>query len=362
MTHRSRTPLLGLALAALAAPACAQTVRQEASATPAQAGAELRDPRETHLRNVRQLTFGGQNAEAYFSFDGERLVFQRATGTGECDQIYVMDLDGGDMRQVSTGAGRTTCSYFYPSGERVLYSSTHHYDPACPAPPDFSRGYVWSISPAYDVFVVDTAGGEPRQLTHAFGYDAEATFSPAGDRIAFTSMRDGDLEIYTMAPDGSDVRRLTHRDGYDGGPFFSPDGSRIVYRASYPESAEELADYRALLAEGLIRPGALDIRVMDADGSNKRRITDFPGANFAPYWHPSGEKIIFSSNMDDPRGREFELYLIDVDGTGLERITWSDDFDGFPVFSPDGSHLVFASNRHGSEPGETNVFIAEWVE
>ena len=334
-----------------------------AALPPRASGQHVRtDPRETHLRNLRQLTFGGQNAEAYFSFDGRRLVFQATPLDGDCDQIYSMTIDGSDRRLVSTGAGRTTCAYYYPSGTRLLYSSTHHYDAACPAPPDYSMGYVWPIHPTFDVFVADSAGGAPTQLTHAFGYDAEATFSPAGDRIVFTSMRDGDLELYTMRPDGSDVQRLTHEPGYDGGAFFSPDGSRIVWRAHHPESEQELADYRALLARGLIRPGVLDIYVMNADGSGRRRLTDNGAANFAPYWHPSGEWIVFSSNLDDPRGRDFELYRMRVDGSGLERLTYSAEFDGFPVFSPDGRYLVFASNRHGSQPGETNIFRAEWVE
>ena len=212
------------------------------------------------------------------------------------------------------------------------------------------------------MFVVDTASGELRQLTNEFGYDAEATFSPRGDRIVFTSMRDGDLELYSMAPDGSDVQRLTNSPGYDGGAFFSPDGSKIVWRARYPESEEELGDYRRLLAQGLIRPGQLDIYVMNADGSGKRRLTDNGAANFAPYWHPSAEWIVFSSNMDDPRGRDFEIYRMRVDGSELSRVTFSPEFDGFPVFSPDGRWLVWGSNRNESHEGNTNLFIAEWSE
>lgn len=317
---------------------------------------------ETHLTNIRQLTFGGENAEAYFAFDGDRLIFQATPRGAGCDQIFTMNLDGSDVRQVSTGEGRTTCSYYYPSGDKILYSSTHHFSAACPSPPDFSRGYVWAIYPSYDIFVSNADGSDLQQLTHSFGYDAEATFSPLGDLIVFTSMRDGDLEIYTMKPDGSDVRRLTYELGYDGGPFFSPDGSKIIYRARHPESAEDAADYTSLLAEGLIRPTTLDIFVMDADGSNQIQLTDFGAASFAPFWHPSGEKVIFSSNMDDPAGRDFELYMIDLDGGGLERITTSKGFDGFPVFSPDGRYLVWGSNRAQEFDGETNIFIAEWVE
>ena len=317
---------------------------------------------QVRLSNIRQLTFGGENAEAYFSFDGTRLIFQATPRGAGCDQIFTMNLDGSNVRQVSTGEGRTTCSYYYPSGDKILYSSTHHFSGACPSPPDFSRGYVWAIHPSFDIFVSDVDGSNLRQLTHSFGYDAEATFSPLGDLVVFTSMRDGDLDIYTMKPDGSDVRRLTHELGYDGGPFFSPDGSRIVYRAHHPKDAEGAADYRSLLADGLIRPTTLEIYVMDADGSNRIQLTDNGAANFAPYWHPSGDKIIFSSNLDDPAGRDFELYMINLDGTGLERITTSEGFDGFPVFSPDGRYLVWSSNRRQERDGETNIFIAEWVE
>ena len=322
----------------------------------------LLDSREVHLTNLRQLTFSGENAEAYYSFDGEKLILQSTSQDGSCDQIYTLDVATGERQLASTGLGRTTCSYYYPSGDKILYASTHHWVEACPPSPDMSQGYVWALYPTYDIFAADEDGSNLVQLTSSWGYDAEATFSPTGDKIVFTSMRDGDLEIYTMNPDGSDVRRLTHRLGYDGGPFFSPDGSRIVYRASYPETEGDIRDYRGLLADGLIRPSALDVYVMDADGSNQVRVTDNGAANFGPFFHPSGDKIIFSSNLHDPQGRDFELFMVNVDGTGLERITYSDDFDGFPMFSPDGKHLVFASNRNASHPGNTNVFIAEWVE
>ncbi len=320
------------------------------------------DSREVHLKNLRQLTFSGENAEAYFSFDGSHLIYQsREQGQG-CDQIYTLDLSTGETRLVSTGDGRTTCSYYYPGDDRILYASTHHWDTACPPPPDMSQGYVWALYPTFDIFAADPDGSNLVQLTHSWGYDAEATFSPVEDLIVFTSMRDGDLDIYTMRGDGSDVRRLTDEVGYDGGPFFSPDGTKIVYRAGYPKTDEEMADYKKLLAQGMIRPSALEVFVMDADGSNKVQVTDNGAANFGPFFHPSGEKILFSSNMDDPTGREFDIYMINVDGSGLERITYSGGFDGFPMFSPDGKYLVFGSNRNESHPGNTNVFIAEWVE
>ena len=320
------------------------------------------DARETHLRSLRQLTFDGENAEAYWSFDGAALSFQRTGPQGGCDQIYTMDLASGDTTMVSTGLGRTTCSYFFPGGDRILYASTHAADPACPARPDFSRGYVWAVYSSFDIFVADEEGRVVEQLTDTPGYDAEATISPRGDRIVFTSMRDGDLDVYTMALDGSDVRRITDRLGYDGGAFFSPDGSKIVWRAHYPQTPEEQADYRSLLADDLIRPTVLEIWVANADGSDAHQITGFGAASFAPFFDPSGDRIIFSSNMDDPSGRDFDLYMVDLDGENLERITWAAGFDGFPMFSPDGRYLVFGSNRNESHAGNTNVFVAEWVE
>jgi TolB protein len=319
-------------------------------------------PDEPHLTNLRMLTHGGENAEAYFSRDGTQLIFQ-ATRPGEnrCDQIFVMNVDGGNVRRVSTGEGRTTCAYFFPSGERIVFSSTHEDDPECPAPPDYSRGYVWALY-EYDIYTARPDGSDLRRLTSTSGYDAEATISPDGSSIVFTSVRDGDLEIYTMDADGGNVRRLTHEPGYDGGAFFSPDGRQIVYRAQHPGDAPELAEYQALLRSGLVRPSRLEIWVMDADGGNKRMITDNGAANFAPFFHPSGRKIIFSSNVHDPTSRNFDLYLIGLDGNGLERVTSHPEFDGFPMFSPDGTKLVFASNRGGAQQGDTNVFLADWVE
>lgn len=319
-------------------------------------------PDEPRLRNVRQLTYAGENAEAYFSADGTRIIFQGTRpGQSACDQIFTMDVDGTGVTMVSSGRGRTTCAYWFPAGDRILYSSNHLQTDTCPAPPDYSQGYVWPLDD-HDIFLADPDGGNLQRLTHEPGYDAEATVSPDGRSIVFTSARDGDLDIYVMNADGSDVRRLTDEPGYDGGPFFSPDGSRIVYRAYHPTDPDEIADFRRLLSEGRVRPTQLDIWVMDADGSNKRQVTDNGAANFAPFFHPSGERILFSSNLHDPQGRDFDLYLIGVDGTGLERVTTFDGFDGFPMFSPDGRKLVFGSNRGGAREGDTNVFLAEWVE
>lgn len=314
------------------------------------------------LADIRQLTFGGQNAEAYFSPDDQWLIFQATPDSLACDQIFTMRADGSEKRMVSTGSGVTTCGYFYyPAGKQILFSSTHLVNGACPPRPDYSRGYVWPIHPGYDVFVAGRKGEDLRRLTDAPGYDAEATFSRDGSRIVFTSLRDGDLELYTMNSQGGDVRRLTHRPGYDGGAFFSYDGSKIVYRAHHPESESALADYRALLADNLVRPSHMEIWVMDADGSNPRQVTDNGAANFAPYFFPGSERIIFASNMHDPEGRNFDLYAVRIDGTGLTRITTHPDFDAFPMFSSDGRWLVWASNRDAAEPGDTNIFIAEWV-
>jgi TolB protein len=319
--------------------------------------AEADEPR---LQNLRMLTGIGENAEAYFSADGTQLIFQASRpGISECDQMFVMGIDGSNVRMVSTGRGATTCGYFFPAGDRILYSSTHDHGAQCPPPPDMSQGYVWSLH-NYDIYTARPDGSDLRRLTNRDGYDAEAIISPDGRTIVFTSDRDGDLDIYAMDADGRNVRRLTTEAGYDGGAFFTADGRQIVYRARHTETPEELGDFRRLLARNLIRPSRLDIYVMDADGSNKRRITDNGAANFAPFPHPDGQRIIFSSNLDDPRGRNFDLYLIGLDGTGLERVTTHGDFDGFPMFSRDGRMLVFASNRNAARAGDTNVFIADW--
>jgi TolB protein len=319
-------------------------------------------PTEKHLRNLKQLTFGGENAEAYFSSDGKQLIFQSTREGHGCDQIYTMNVDGSDVKMISTGDGRTTCSYFFPGGKRILYSSTHLGDKQCPPRPDFSRGYVWAVYPAFDIFTAKPDGSDLKQLTNTPGYDAETTITLDGKKLVFTSMRDGDLDIYTMDANGKNVRRLTNELGYDGGPFWSYDGKQIVYRAHHPKTDQEKAEYSSLLKDNLIRPSVLEIWVMNADGSNKRQVTSNGKANFGPYFFPDGKRIIFASNMDDPRQRNFDLYKINFDGTGLERITFNDTFDGFPMFSPDGKKLVFASNRNGKTQGETNVFIADWVE
>jgi TolB protein len=322
----------------------------------------LRLPDEKHLRNIRQLTDGGENAEAYFSADGKKLIFQSTRDGYPCDQIYEINIDGTGLRRLSTGKGRTTCSYYFQNGKRIIYSSTHQASPDCPPKPDYSRGYVWAIYPGYDIFSAKPDGSDLKNLTNVNGYDAESTIAPNGKRIVFTSMRDGDLDIYTMDLDGKNVQRLTNELGYDGGPFWSYDSKWIVYRAHHPKSDKEVADYKGLLKENLIRPSTLEIWVMKADGSEKREITHNGKANFGPYFFPDGKRVIFASNQHDPKGRDFDLYMVNVDGTGPERITTNPTFDGFPMFSPDGKKIVFASNRHDRVTGDTNLFIADWVE
>jgi TolB protein len=316
---------------------------------------------ERHLKNIRQLTHGGENAEAYFSPDGSHLIFQSARDGYPCDQIYTIKIDGTELRKVSTGKGRTTCGYFYPGGKQILYASTHEASPTCPPRPSYERGYVWPIYDAYDIYRANPDGSNLTPLTRTAGYDAEATIAPDG-LIVFTSVRDGDMEIYSMKSDGSDVKRLTNRPGPDGGPFFSWDGKQFAFRGKQLTPGAEFDDYRALLKEGLWRPTELEIFVMSRDGSNLHQVTKLGKANFAPSWHPDGKRLIFASNIGDPKGRDFDVYMINLDGTGLERITYNNTFDGFPMFSPDGKHLVFASNRNAKSEGETNVFIADWIE
>jgi Tol biopolymer transport system component len=314
---------------------------------PAKTGEGVSLASERHLRNVRQLTFGGENAEAYFSGDGRQLIFQSKR----------------DGRMVSTGEGRTTCSYIFPKNpQRILYASTHLGARECPPNPDFSKGYVWAIYPSYDIFTANADGSNVKRLTDTEGYDAEATISPDGKKIVFTTMRSGDLDIYTMDTDGRNVRRLTTELGYDGGAFYSADSKQIVYRSYHPQTPEQVARYKQKLAENLIEPNTFEVWVMNADGSNKRQVTKLGAASFAPYFFPDAKRIIFASNVNDPKRRNFDLYTIKVDGTGLERITYEETFDGFPMFTPDGRKLVFASNRNAKTRGDTNIFIADWVE
>lgn len=324
--------------------------------------------KEPHLANIRQLTFGGDNAEAYFSFNGKFLAFQTnnpAWGL-KCDQIYSVNATGkkSTFRRISTGKGRTTCAYFMPGDKSILYASTHHYMDTCPPPVPYNpKGkYLWPIYPEFDIFVSNTKGKLIKQLTNTPGYDAEATVSPKGDKIVFTSTRSGDLELWIMNIDGSGLKQITHGLGYDGGAFFSPDGSKLVFRSSRPKTVEEINEYKDLLKQGLVAPTNMEIYVCDTSGANLKQITSLGKANWAPFFHPSGNKIIFSSNHESERGYAFQLYMIDLDGRNLTKITNESNFNAFPMFSPDGKKLVFSSNRNNGGTRDTNLFIADWVE
>ncbi|MCX7649066.1 MAG: hypothetical protein N2050_00750 [Flavobacteriales bacterium] len=325
-------------------------------------------PGEKHFRNLRQLTFKGDNAEAYWSFNGKKLIFQATNPDWQalCDQIFVMPADGSEPPQrLSPGQGRTTCAYFLPGDTLVLFASTHEHHDKCPPVPERKPGspYLWPIYPEYDIYVTDLKGRIRYKLTDRFGYDAEATVSPRGDRIVFTSDRSGDLELWTCRLDGSDLRQITHELGYDGGAFFSPDGRYIVFRASRPKTEEEIQAYKNYLRQGLVAPTRMEIFVCRADGSELRQVTQLGKANWAPFFHPSGKKIIFSSNHHaGDRGFKFNLFMINLDGTGLEQISFDTNFDSFPMFSPDGRFLSFSSNRNNGGTFDTNLFVAEWVE
>ena len=333
---------------------------------------------ERHLKNIRQLTVGRQNAEAYFSYNGNKLIFQStndwmkntsvaglkpADAGLDCYQMYVMDLESDNVRLVSTGKGATTCGYFFPGDRRLLYSSTHASGPSCPPKPKRDGVYRWALDD-YDIYAVGIEGQEMQRLTSSPGYDAEATVSPDGKTIVWTSVKDGDLDLYAMGIDGSNPRRLTNTIGYDGGAFFSPDSQRIVYRASHPTDRVEIDKYKELLSQGLVEPGQLEVFVMNADGSGQRPVTSNGASNFSPFYFPDGKRIIFSSNIETKGagGRpSFHLYAIGEDGQGLERLTFDGHFNSFPMFSPDGTRLVWVSDRLAKAPGEFNVFLADWV-
>lgn len=323
------------------------------------------DRRETaHLRNIKQITFGGSNAEAYFSFDGKKIIFQSTREPYKCDQMFTMNLDGSSVKLVSTGKGRTTCGYFTPDGKRIIYASTHLGAVDCPPPANRSMGYVWALYPAFDIFSAKTDGSDLKRLTTTDRYDAEGTVSPDGKKIVFTSLRSGDPEIWDMNIDGSNPRQLTNELGYDGGPWHSQDGKWIVWRASRPKTTEEIQKYKDLLAKDLVMPDKLEIMLMRADGTDKRQITANGKANFGPFFHPNGRQIIFSSNVNNPNPRSynFDLFVINRDGTGLQQITFDEGFDAFPMFINDGKKLMWASSRNGKSEEEINIFIADWVD
>ena len=345
--------IFAVALAAFASTVTGQSVTSPILRQP--------DSGERHLRNIQQLTNGGENAEAYFSHDGRQLIFQSTRNGRTCDQQYVMRIDGSRVRRVSSGRGKTTCGYFMHGDRRIFFASSEAVQSDCPPRPDPSKGYVWRLDP-FDIYTARADGSDPHRLT-AFGvYTAEGVLSPDGKKIVFTSLKDGDLDIYVMNIDGTGVRRLTYQVGYDGGAWWSPDGKRIVYRANHPQTPEATAAYKDLLAQRLVRPNKMDLWIMNADGSDQRQITNLGAASFGPSWTPDGRKIVFSSNHHtDPKLGNFDLFLINPDGSGLEQVTTASTFDGFPMFSPDGKKLVWASNRNDDNPHETNIFIADWV-
>ncbi|MBK7887507.1 MAG: PD40 domain-containing protein [Bacteroidetes bacterium] len=324
---------------------------------------------EKHLSNVKQLTFGGDNAEAYFSFDSKSITFQNTYKEwgNSCDQIYYFKLADTDMKAgppqlISTGKGRTTCAYFLPGDSLILYASTHEGEEACPALPAKREDgkYVWAIYPDFDIYVADLTGKVKMKLTNEPGYDAEGTVSPDGKKIVFTSMRSGDLELYTMDVDGKNVKQVTSELGYDGGAFFSPDSKKLIFRASRPTTEEEVATYKALLEENLVQPTHMELYVCNVDGSDMKKITNLPNASWAPFFHPSGKQIIFSSNHASKRGLPFNLWMVDLEGKNLRQITFDSMFDAFPMFSPDGKKLIFSSNRNNNGTKDTNLFIADW--
>ncbi len=326
-------------------------------------------PQETHFKNLRQLTAGGDNAEAYFSFDNTKAVFQsNNTDWGvECDQIYYFDIEKADMihsapKMLSTGKGRTTCSYFLPGDTTIVYASTHLGGDACPPEPSKAEGYVWPLYSSFDIFTADLNGTILDTLVFSDAYNAEATVSPTGDKIVYTSTESGDIELWTMNIDGSDKKMVTSDLGYDGGAFFSPDGTKLIFRSSRPKTEEEIKEYKDLLAKGLVKPTNMELYVCNIDGSELTQITELGNANWAPFFHPSSEKVIFSSNHKSRRGFPFNLFMINVDGTGLEQITFDEQFDSFPMFNKDGSKLIFASNRNNGGTRNTNLFIADWVD
>lgn len=326
-------------------------------------------PEEKYFKSIRQVTFGGDNAEAYWSFDDSKIVFQSnnpAWGM-QCDQMFLMNkgevFETAKPPMISTGMGRTTCAYFLPDNEHIVYGSTHLADKECPDVPLRKNGkYVWPVYDSFDIFVADLKGNIVDQLTDDPGYDAEATVSPKGDKIVFTSMRSGDLELYTMNLDGSEVQQVTDELGYDGGAFFSPDGTKIIFRASRPKTKAAIDEYKQLLSQGLVQPTEMELFICNADGSDLKQITFLGNANWSPFFHPSGKKVLFSSNFEAEKGFPFNLYFIDLDGKNLERVTHGKTFDAFPVFSNDGKYLAFSSNRNNGGTRDTNLFIAEWQE
>lgn len=322
---------------------------------------------EKHFKNMQQLTFGGDNAETYWSFDNKKFVFQRKNKEDgiNCDQIFIADVPKAgekfDFKMISTGKGRTTCSYFLQGDTTVIWASTHLKHENCPPEPDRTNGYVWPMYPEFEIFISDLEGNNLEQLTDNNFYDAEATTSPTENKIVYTSTKSGDIELYILDLTTKEEIQITTELGYDGGAFFSPDGKKILWRSSRPKTEAEIKKYKDLLAKDMVEPSDMELFVCNIDGSEKKKITDLGGANWAPFFHPSGEKIIFCSNHINKKF-PFNLFMINIDGTGLERISYDNTFDSFPMFSPDGKYLVFSSNRQNGGTHDTNIFLCEWVE
>lgn len=329
----------------------------------------LHYPDEKHFQNIRQLTFGGDNAEAYWSYDGKWIVFQRTSVKDgvPCDQIFVgkAPKKKGKFKYklVSTGKGRTTCAFFTNDNKHIVYASTHESSEACPPLPDrtkYGNRYIWPVYNSYDIYMVDLNGTIAKKLTDTPGYDAEATLSPDGKKMIFTSTRNGDLDLYVMDMLSGETRQITNALGYDGGAWFSADGKKIVWRASRPKTEAQIKEYRDLLQEGLVAPTQMEVFIANADGSDVKQITSLGQANWAPNFLPDG-RIIFCSNHEYPRGFPFNMYTINQDGSGIEKISRDKGFDAFPMFSPDGKKIIFCSNRHNGGTRDTNIFIADWV-
>lgn len=326
---------------------------------------------EKHFKNIQQLTFGGDNAEAYFSFDGKYIIFQKTNPKEgiECDQMFIGKVpkkgEKFTYKLVSTGKGRTTCGAFLKDNKHVVYASTHLESDACPPVPDrkkYGNKYIWPIYSSFDIFKADLNGKIVKQLTKEPGYDAEATISPDGKTMIFTSTRDGDLDLYLMDLKTEKVKRITTALGYDGGAWFSPDGKKIIWRASRPQTEAEIKEYKELLAQNLVAPTNMEVWIANADGSNPKKVTSFGQANWAPAYMPDSKRIIFASNHEYKRGFPFNMYTINEDGSNLTKISRDKGFDAFPMFSPNGKKIIFCSNRNNGGTRDTNIFIADWVE
>ena len=363
--------VLPLAALLILASSCGSASADKKNET-ASAADSLSYPEETHLKNIQQLTFGGDNAEAYWSYDGKYLVFQRTQPKEgiACDQIFVGKVpekagDKFEYKMVSTGKGRTTCAFFTKDGQHIIYASTHLNADSCPPTPDrakYGNKYIWPLYAGYDIFMADLNGNIVKQLTNSPGYDAEATLSPDGKKMIYTSTKDGDIDLYIMDLETGEEKRITSELGYDGGAWFSPDGSKLIWRASRPKTEEEIKEYKQLLAEGMVAPTNMEVFVANADGSGQRQVTSLGKANWAPTYMPDSKRIIFASNHEYERGFPFNLYTMNEDGTNLEKVSRDKGFDAFPLFSPDGKKVVFSSNRNNGGTRDTNVFIADWVD